>query len=165
MISEMDFPVNTRINGKERNAFYRDSFKVVVNKSNLEAKHVYHGIFSYLPKPVQLAFRFRNAIVKYLGFSTSDTKMSVPLKSIVKGNKAGFLTVEYIEECEVVCRAYENNMDMWISVLKLSEKEFAKSTLVNLKTRSGKMYMAVIKPFHKIVAKYCIKQALTAGRI
>lgn len=165
MISEMDFPVNTRINGKERNAFYRDSFKVAVSKSNLEAKHVYHGIFGFLPKPVQLAFRFRNAIVKYLGFSTSETKMSVPLESIAEGNKAGFLTIEFVEQGEVVCGAYENNMDMWISVLKLSEQEFSISTLVNLKTRSSKMYMAVIKPFHKIVAKYCIKQALTAGRI
>jgi len=54
---------------------------------------------------------------------------------------------------------------MWLSVLKLSEQEFAISTLVNLKTTSGKVYMILIKPFHKLVAKHCIKQALRAGRI
>lgn len=54
---------------------------------------------------------------------------------------------------------------MWISVLKLSEQKFAVSTLVKLKTKTGKVYMTFIKPFHKLVAKYCIKQTLSASRI
>lgn len=54
-------------------------------------------------------------------------------------------------------------MDMWLSVMRLSDNEFALSTLVNLKTRSGKIYMAFVKPFHKFVAKYCLRQALKRG--
>jgi len=45
-------------------------------------------------------------------------------------------------------------MDMWLSVLKVSEQEFSISTLVNLKTKTGKLYMAFIKPLNKLVAKY-----------
>jgi len=165
MVSEMDFPLETGINGKELNAYYRDSFKVQVNQHNLNAKNVYHSIFGFLPKPVQFALTFRNAIVKYLGFSVSNTQMSLPLEDIEAGKKAGFLIIETVEPSEVICAAYEPNMDMWLSVLKLSEREFSVSTLVNLKTKSGKVYMAFIKPFHKFVAKYCIKQAIKAGRI
>lgn len=165
MISEIDIPSATQIRGKESESFYRDSFKVIVNKKDLEAKQVYHSIFGYLPKPVQRALKTRNAVVKWFGFSASNSEMSLPLEDIKTGQQAGFLIIESVSESEVICAAYEKNMDMWLSVLKLSEQEFAISTLVNLKTRSGRFYMALIKPFHKLVAKYSIKQALKAGRI
>ncbi len=165
MISEIEFPAETNINGKEKNTYYRDSFKVKVNATNLDAKNVYHSIFGFLPKPVQLALRLRNSIVKYFWFTASNPEMSLPLEDIEAGKKAGFLTIESASNSEIICGAYEANMDMWLSVLKLSKQEFAISTLVNLKTRSGKLYMVFIKPFHKLVAKYCIKQALKAGRI
>lgn len=165
MISETDFPSTTEINGKESDVYYRDSFRVMVKPQNLEAKQVYHRIFGFIPTPVQWAFKLRNSVVKWLGFSVSNTEMSLPLDDIQVGKKAGFLTVEYVSELEIVCGAYEKNMDMWISVLRLDNQEFAISTLVNLKTKSGKIYMALIKPFHKMVAKYTIKQAIKAGRI
>jgi frataxin-like iron-binding protein CyaY len=165
LVYEIEFPAETAINGKESNAYFRDSFKLTTNKVNLDAKNVYHSIFGFLPTPVQWALKIRNTIVKCFGFSASNTKMSLPLEDIVAGKKAGFLTIEAVSETEVICSAYEPNMDMWLSVLKLSEKEFAVSTLVNLKTTSGKCYMTLVKPFHKFVAKYCIKQALKTGRI
>ncbi len=165
LVSEIEFPDETKINGKEINSYYRDSFKVKVNKTELEAKNVYHSIFGFLPTSIQWALKCRNSIVKFLGFSVSNTQMCLPLEEIIAGKKAGFLTIESVSKSEVICGAYEKNMDMWLSVLKVSEQEFAISTLVNLKTKSGEVYMAFIKPFHKLVAKFCIKQALKAGRI
>lgn len=165
MITQIEFPVNTKINGKEHHAFYRDSFKVEVNLANLGAKNVYHSIFGYLPKRVQLALKVRNYIIKYLGLTAGSTEMSIPLAEIEEGKKAGFLVIEFVSDTEVICAAYDVNMDMWLSVLKISEQEFAISTLVNLKTKTAKVYMTFIKPFHKLVAKYCIKEALKAGRI
>jgi len=165
LVYEIEFPAEAEINGKESQSYFRDSFKFRTNKTNLGAKNVYHSIFGFLPAPVQWALKIRNAIVKCFGFSASNTEMSLPLEDIVAGKKAGFLTIDAVSETEVICSAYEPNMDMWLSILKLSEHEFAVSTLVNLKTTSGKCYMNLIKPFHKLVAKYCIKQALKSGRI
>jgi len=165
MISEIKFPEATLVNGKELKPYYRDCFKVPVSLPDLEAKNVYHSIFGFLPVSVQWALKVRNALVSLIGFSAANTQMSLSLEDIVAGKNAGFLTIESVSTTEVICGAYEKNMDMWLSVLKLSEQEFAISTLVNLKTTSGKVYMILIKPFHKLVAKHCIKQALRAGRI
>lgn len=165
MIYEITFPDATQINGKEKHSYYRDSFKFKTRCCGLEAKQVYHSIFGFLPAPIQWAMKLRNAIVKYFGFSASETEMSLPLADIAEGKKAGFLIIESVSETEIVCAAYESNMDMWLSVLKLSEQEFALSTLVNLKTTSGRLYMLFIQPFHKQVAKYSIRQALKSGRI
>jgi len=165
LISEIDFPAETKINGKESGSYYRDSFSVTVMKDDLEPAYVYHSIFGYLPIVAQWALEFRNSIVKWFGFSASNSQMSLPLEDIQEGKKAGFLTVELVSGSEIVCGAYDKNMDMWLSVLKLSDSEYAISTLVNLKTKSGRVYMTVFKPFHKLVAKFTIKQALKAGRI
>jgi|TARA_B100000745_G_scaffold75347_1_gene45570 hypothetical protein len=164
-ISEIQFPQKTTIQNKASAPYYRDAFKVVVTKHGLEAKQVYHGIFGFIPKPVQWALKLRNALVKWIGFAASDTEMALPLEEIATGKKAGFLVIEGVTEEELVCGAYEKNMDIWLSVLRLSEQEFAISTLVNLKTRSARWYMALIKPFHQRIAKYTIRQALKAGRI
>ncbi|WP_415903755.1 DUF2867 domain-containing protein [Neptuniibacter sp. QD48_55] len=165
MISEIEFPSKTTIYGKESESYYRDSFQVSVRHNGLNAKDVYHRIFGYMPKSMQLALKIRNAVVKMFGFSASSTEMSLSLNEIEEGRKAGFLNIELVTDGEVVCGAYEPNMDMWLSVMKTSDHEFAVSTLVNLKTKSGKIYMAMIKPFHKVVAKYCIHQAIKAGRL
>ena len=103
--------------------------------------------------------------MKWFGFSASNSEMNFELEDIKVGANVGFLLIESVTSLEIVCGAYEKNMDMWVSVLKLPNNEFAISTLVNLKTKSGKVYMAFIKPFHKIVAKYAINEALRSGRI
>ena len=165
MVFEICFPAQTQLNGKESGSFYRDAFVVTVNQSDLPAKYVYHSIFAYLPDSVQRLMKIRNAIVKYLGFSASNSTMALAYEDICVGNKAGFLTIENLSDTELVCAAYEKNMDMWISVLKVKDDQFVISTLVNLKTKTGKVYMACIVPFHKLIAKHCIKQALKAGRL
>lgn len=74
-----------------------------------------------MPRPVQLALSFRNTLVRYLGFSVSNTEITLPLEDIQNGQNAGYLIVESVASSEVICAAYEANMDMWLSVLKLSE--------------------------------------------
>lgn len=165
MITEINFPPQTQIFGKERGSFYRDCFNVRVTDKDLSAIEVYHAIFGFLPKPVQFALSIRNTVVQWFGFSASNTEMALALGDIKPGTKAGFLLIEAAHESEVVCSASERNMDMWLSVLKLSEQEFAVSTLVNMKTTPGKVYMYCIKPFHKLVAKYSIKHAFNEGRL
>ena len=165
MVVEINFPKNILLNGKESVSFFKDSFQVDVNKKNTNVVYVYHSIFAYLPASVQTLLKVRNSIVRYLGFSVGNTEMSLSIEDIKEGKIAGFLTIEHVSEVELVCASYEKNMDMWLSVSKISNDKYAISTLVNLKSKKGKIYMVVIKPFHKMIAKYCINQALKSGRI
>ncbi|MGF1753806.1 DUF2867 domain-containing protein [Vibrio makurazakiensis] len=165
MVKQREFPTDILINGKESTDYYRDSFSVQVNRNELSSVDVYHAIFGYMPKPVQVAMDIRNVVMTRLGFKGATSNMSLPLDEIKEGEKAGFLTFELVSEKEVVTSSSEKNMDLWLSVAKLSDDEFAVSTLVNLKTRSGKIYMSFIKPFHKVVATYSIRSALKSGRI
>lgn len=165
MICEVPFPEQTYVNGKEGPAFFRDCFQVEVNKAGLDAKQVYQRIFGFIPKPVQWALKARNLVMEKFGFRAGDIQLQLSVEEMAVGRQAGFLTLAHVAETEVVSASSEANMDIWISVLRTSDSTFAISTLVNLKTPASKLYMLCIKPFHKLIAVYTIKQALKAGRI
>lgn len=165
-VTQIEFPTFSTVAGKETEHYYRDTFAFdTCQSSDLNATKVYHAIFGYLPKTVVYAMKVRNSIVKWLGFSTAGTEIALPIEEIKQGNKAGFLTIETVTPNEVVTFASEKNMDIWLSVLEVTPGQYAISSLVNLKTRMGRAYMVIIKPFHKIIARYCIVQALKTQRI
>jgi len=165
LIQEIEFPRGTSLYGKESEFYYRDSYKLNSKKLNYDAKHIYYGIFGVLPKPAQWMMAFRNAIMKWFGFSVGNFDTNLLLENIEEGKKAGFLTIESVTNREVVSGSYEKHMDIWISVLKLSDSEFAVSTLVNMKTNASRVYLKIIKPFHKVLAKYAIRHAINNKRI
>ena len=144
---------------------FKDMFIFSSQKLSLTAKEVYHGIFAYLPSSVVWLLKVRNQLVRYIGFSATNSKMSASLNDIQTGMQAGFLTFKLVSDKEVICSSSEKNMDLWLSVSRLSDTQFSVATVVNLKTWQGRWYMAVIKPFHKLIAPYCIKRALSANRI
>lgn len=165
MVQEIDFPSNTLLNGKESQYFFRDSYHVSSSNTELVAKHIYHAVFGFIPKPAMWMMKLRNLIMGWFGFSTGNFDPHLTLEQIEEGKEAGFLTIETVTDQEVVSAAYASNMDMWISVLKLSDSEFAFSTLVNMKTRGSRLYLELIKPFHRLLAKYAIRDAIKKNRI
>lgn len=166
LVKEIDFPVESLLYGKEAEFFYRDSYKLISHKKvGFDAKHIFHGIFGHLPKTAQWLMALRNSIMKWFGFSVGDFEPNLLLENIKEGENAGFLFIESVTSIEVVSASYEKNMDIWISVLKISESEYTVSTLVNMKTIASRVYLYTIKPFHKVLAKYAIKHAIKHKRI
>ncbi|OLQ93006.1 hypothetical protein BIY22_00500 [Vibrio panuliri] len=165
MVKQVPFPQSCSLNGRQSEHYYRDTFVCQVTLKELNAIKVYHSIFAYLPVPIQITLKIRNSVVKHIGFSSAGTELALELEDIEEGKQAGFLVYEKVTSEEIIASASEENMDMWIAVQRTAPNEYAISTLVNLKTKMGRAYMALIKPFHKIVARYCIQHALKTGRI
>lgn len=165
MVSEVNFPPQTVLHGKEDESYYRDSFLVNTSRRNLAAKYVYHSIFAYLPNFIYRLYKFRNNIAKRFNFSDVSFPVYFRYNDIYQGRKIGLLTFDKISEGELVVVAYEKNMDVWVSVLKVTDTRFIISTLVNFKNKKGRLYMRCLQPFHQLLTKFCIKQALKGGRL
>lgn len=165
MVHETSFPTGTTLYHKQFEYSFRDAFSVTTEKSNLDAIQVYYEVFSSLPKPVNLLMKLRNYLAVFLGLDASSAEMCGELKNIAVGQSAGFLTFKSVSTTEVISTAVEKNMQLWISVLKVSSQEFIVSTLVHLKTKRSQWYMKMIHPFHKWVARYTIQQAIRQNRL
>lgn len=165
MVSEVNFPTNTFLNGKESDSYYRDAFAVKSRRTNLGAKYVYHSVFAFLPNFIQSIIRILSRIVKIFGFSGFGCPVFFEYNAIYKGRKIGPLTFDKINGKELVVVADEKHMDIWVSVLKVTETKFIISTLINFKTKRGRIYMKIMKPFHQFLTKFSIKQAMKSRRI
>lgn len=165
MVSEVNFPPQTLLNGKEEHSYYRDSFLVNVSRRNLAAKYVYHSVFAYLPNFIYRFYKFRNSIAKILNLSEVNYPVYFQYNDIYQSRKIGLLTFDKISEAELVVVSYGKNMDIWVSVLKVTDTRFIISTLVNFNNNKGRLYMKCIRPLHQVLTKFCIRQALNSGRL
>lgn len=81
------------------------------------------------------------------------------------GESAGFLRYQLVSDEQVVSTSEEPNMAIWLTVKRVSQSQFIVATEVELRTLKGRVYMAIIKPFHRFIAPFCIRYALKMNRI
>lgn len=148
----------------EQAPFFRDALVSRLNKSELSAQEIQYAIFGYMPKWVHILMKVRNQIVKKLGFSVGTNGMSSEKKVLKEGDQVGFMKIKSITPTEVICFAQDKHMDFYLSVVK-KDTQATISTLVNQKTLLGRLYVNAIIPFHYVVARAVIANAVKAKRI
>ncbi|WP_245957890.1 DUF2867 domain-containing protein [Marinomonas piezotolerans] len=157
-------PNDDRLSSLARAPYFRDVLQVPLNQTELVASQLQFGIFNYLPSWVNALMGLRNHLVKRLGFEVGQTTMTPEADHWEVGTKAGFLTVKEISDNEVISGAEDKHMSFFISVKKTNNTVIV-STLVNQKTFLGRVYVNAILPFHYVIARVVINNAVKAGRI
>ncbi|RQW62661.1 DUF2867 domain-containing protein [Vibrio viridaestus] len=157
-------PMSCGLESEKRYGHYVDSFEVVVSRE-LSAKLVYYAIFAYLPKSIQLALVVRNKLVSLFGFRPSLTVLSVPVEDLSAGTQCGDLIFYRVDDDEVICATNERHLDIWLSVQRVGNQMYAVTTLVNTHSWLGRLYLMVIRPLHKLVARQAILSALNHQRL
>jgi len=157
-------PKNDNLADKVKGHYFRDALSVVVKKSELSPSQLQHAIFAYMPKWVSTLMKIRNRIVSLFGFEVGADNLKPTSDELEIGDKAGFLTITEKSEDEIISYAEDKHMTFYISVLKKSD-EVIVSTLVNKKTLIGRIYVNSILPFHYIIARTVLNNAIKANRI
>lgn len=146
-------------------ACYKDAFMFTANKADLTAQKVYFAIFAELPQWVKGLLTLRNKVASLFGFLATDNNMGSSLTSMKTGESAGFLRYQLVSDEQVVSTSEEPNMAIWLTVKRVSQSQFIVATEVELRTLKGRVYMAIIKPFHRFIAPFCIRYALKMNRL
>lgn len=102
----------------------------------------------------------RNQIVEPFGFKVQEIQ-SLPSAELLKTSKGeGLHQVEHLDDQEIICSSAEKHMQVWLSVVKRSERQFTLSTMVATHSAIGKAYLNVVIPFHKVVAMASVRAML-----
>ena len=133
---------------------FTDSYKIELLKDE-EIKIVYLKLLSNNSTLIKSLMSFRNKIMSLFGFKT-EIKHSNNIKDIQVGNKVGFFTIYYIDEHEIIAGEKDKHLDFCVSFYK-KDTNLTISTLVQYNNFFGKIYMNLIKPFHKFVVKNMLK--------
>ncbi len=136
---------------------FSDTFSTINKEDTL--KEITNLIFNNPPSWVKFLFILRNRMVKIIGL-----KNSVPTdfkETFEIGGYIGFFKIYAISNDEIILGADDSHLNFRAVILKdnTSDYNIKTITLVEYNNTKGKIYMSLIKPFHRIVVKSLVKKA------
>jgi len=163
-IKALKSPYNDRLSHKTHHHFFRDALATSRNNKELTPSQIQHAIFSHMPPWVNVLMKIRNRVVSIFGFEVGSDNLKPKSDELEIGDRAGFLTISEKYQNEIISRAEDKHMEFYISVA-VPDNQIVVSTLVNQKTLIGRVYVNLILPFHYVIARTVINNAIKAGRI
>ncbi len=149
---------------------YVDSFQVIVPDKNDSVDYITTCIFSALPDWGEMLLALRNRIVKPFGLEVAHDRLERLNDPEVKyeiGDKAVLFPVVDRNNSEIVMGKEDTHLDFKCSVL--AEKTANGLSTVSLTTvvcfhnTFGRLYFSLIKPFHKLLIRQCLKGYLKSA--
>ena len=144
---------------------FRDALSAPLSNTSISASQAQLAIFSHMPHWVNKLMALRNKIVGLFGFEVAtDATLHTAQADLKLGDRAGFMKVIAVNKQEVISFAEDKHMSFYICV-SIQNANVVVSTMVNLKTTIGKIYMTIIKPFHWVIARVVINNAVKNQRL
>ena len=163
-IHNVPLPIDDRLSRIAQGHHFRDALGADISDQALTPSELQHAIFAHMPQWVHQLMSLRNKIVKAFGFKVGQENMAPESTELEVGDTAGFMTVIEKHRDEIISYAEDRHMAFYLSVSKC-QKQVIVSTLVNQKTILGRLYVNAILPFHYVIARVVINNAIKAKRI
>ncbi len=137
---------------------FADCYHGHTSRRGLAALQVAHAMFEQPPGWVNALMSLRNRIVRWFGLKTPET---VPKGSL--GPQVGVFPLLSHSPGEVVLGLDDKHLDfrIWLAVRDKSDgTEVWTSTLIRFNGASGRIYLFLIMPFHKLLVRHMLRRAL-----
>ncbi|CAM1372227.1 DUF2867 domain-containing protein [Tenacibaculum xiamenense] len=139
---------------------FSDTFSTT-NHSN-SIKEITQLIFNYSPKWIDTLFSIRNKLAAIVGL-----KNSVPEdynNDFKIGGYVGFFKIYDLEGAECILGLNDSHLNFRVIIARqtLEQYNVKVTTLVEYNNLKGKIYMTIIKPFHRIVVKRMVANAFSS---
>jgi len=162
MISKVEIPKKSSVDSYISQVDYSDAYKMKLSDEGMTAEAIYLNIFSHVPSWIVTLMAFRNKIVALFGLKTDGVISDI--NSLKVGEKSGIFMIYNIEKEEIIAGEDNSHLDFRVSILK-EDGEVTISTLVHYHNLFGKIYMMIVMPFHRIIVKAIMKNALIKERV
>ncbi|TPN86925.1 DUF2867 domain-containing protein [Aquimarina algicola] len=136
---------------------FSDTFATTNQKNSLE--EITTLIFNNQPNWIKKLFLIRNKIVKHIGLKTEITKDYN--KGFRVGGFLSFFKIFSISDNKIVLGADDSHLNFRAIIANTNAEIYNIKviTLVQYNNTKGKIYMSIVKPFHKIIVKRMVKNA------
>ena len=151
-----------------------DAYQTSICNPKLSVQNAYEGIFGHSPLWVQTLMTLRGVVASALGLKHEandhfqDIHGGNSGASYYVGQRVGMFLVKSIETNELIVGDDDKHLDFRISILRSTTngvEMVTVSTAVEIHNTVGGLYMLVVKPFHRVIAKSMVQRAANAGRL
>jgi Protein of unknown function (DUF2867) len=147
---------------------YSDSFEgILTSKNQIHSIDLGKSFFSSAPKWVDYLFELRNKIVSLIGLKTSvkskNRQEQLSEFNCLPGERLGLFKVFERNTDEVILGEDDKHLNFRISLflesnsLRPNEYKITITTTVLLHNKFGKLYFAIIRPFHQMIVPEMLK--------
>jgi hypothetical protein len=152
-------------------AFFHDAYRAPLSRPRAGVVEVFFAIFGHHPKWMKAALMLRNWLASCFGLQVSTTAeiMRPQMRAYYSvGEKIGPWPIFYLSEIELIAGRNNKHLDFRLSVLKEVNgvcSSAVVSTICTTHNAFGKVYLALVIPFHKWGVQRLMSQALAQGRL
>lgn len=146
-------------------AYYADCFAQAIGDLPLRsASEVYFNLTASSPVWVNMLLKFRDRLVGIFGITPTNgfsRDRGGRLNALAPGSELDFFRVRQINEVELVLVLNDAHFDVLLSIYLSREVERKRvfiTSIVQPHTLLGKVYLEIIKPFHRCVVKSMLKR-------
>lgn len=138
-------------------ASFTDRFAVVVRGQRLDVGTAAERVFRHRPSWIGVLMALRNVMVRPFGLKTRDEDLAPELE------RKGMFPVLDQSERRMVLGLDDRHLDfrLLVELTELGDgrQEVSATTLVKPHNRLGRIYLALVLPFHKIIVPAMLARA------
>jgi hypothetical protein len=136
-------------------AQFADAFRTDISDPNLDARHAAERMLANQPRWVDVLLSLRNLLVSPLGLKTSGKGAPAP------GGMIGIFPVLSETPDRLIAGFNDSHLDFRVVIdvaAPDSVQHVTLTTLVKTHNWFGRTYLAVITPFHRLIAPTLLRQ-------
>ena len=172
-VIEVEIPETSKIRETLRVMDFADAYQATLTDTQMSVQEIYEAVFGDEPKWVSHLMNIRGKFAAVLGLKHDTDGIRVDAadvdgKKYQVGKRIGFFTVQLVEPGELIVGDDDKHLNFRISIYKSSwqgAQTVTVSTVVEIHNMLGKLYMLVVKPFHKRISRAMLQRAVDAGRL
>ncbi len=143
---------------------FKDAYRATLTDNTISIETIYLNAFVHSPKWIDNFLILRNKIVGVFGLKINTEKIQLSKEDLKVDSKVGIFRIYAVTNNEIIAGEDDKHLNFRVSVLK-QNCEVTISTLVQYNNLFGKVYMTLIMPFHKLIVRSMLKNAVKNKRI
>ncbi|MFZ2853595.1 MAG: DUF2867 domain-containing protein [Rhodocyclaceae bacterium] len=159
-------PPSSRIRRELQEADFHDAYEIVFPHRGRSALDIYLTVAARMPAWVDFLMAARNRAVSLLGLKNlghlGDLDLARDVSAYRVGDRIGIFSLLSISDDEVVLGDSDRHLDVKVSFCKLASdnrESIVATTVVHIHNRLGRVYMLLVKPFHRLIVPASLRQA------
>lgn len=160
-------PPGTAIHATLRGSNFHDAYEVPDHHPDRPALQAWLDVAAQTPAWIRALMMVRNKAVRLVGlkdvgqlqdgYPPASGKPLGEAASYAVGDRVGIFRIRHLTDREVILGQDDRHLDVQVSILKRVEgtasPTLVLTTVVHIHNTLGHAYMAVITPFHRIIAR------------
>jgi hypothetical protein len=168
---EVAVPAASKVRRAVKGVHFCDAYQAPLSRA-MSVEDASRAIFGHASSLGRALMTVRGWMVRPFGLlhptreqmrAGEENRQRLPLRV---GERVGIFTVHSIEPQELIAGEDDRHLDFRVSVFKAADgATVTLSTVVHINNLLGRVYIALIKPFHKLIVRSMLQNAVDAGRL